>query len=555
MEQTNSIATGSEAAASSSNNVSIPQLTDARKQEIRKKLLERQRQARLNNSNRASASSSETAATSSASSSNYVASSSSSFSSSSSNNNINNTNTTNNNLNVNTNTINENTKSNKTDDDKPPNKEMIKKAVAFLSSPKVQSAPTSRKHSFLLSKGCTKKEIELAEKEIEEKGLLSGSSSNEQSYAQAPVPSTTNYNTTSQNPPPLPPRTYQPQSIQVVYRLSRKQKVQRGILIILFGGALLKGISIIVKREIMQPLRVLYQHYAKYLKNRNNILNKYMLQVIQYCALFINDKNNDKAKHIKTIEEIEKEKEKDITIVEKDEKESEEKDEKDEKDKNEESGEGEGEGEEGEKEKESKKPKERKAIKLKIHRKKETTKETESATEETPLLSNKNTEVESVSLKSSETGTETVRTLSAALQDYIDTTNSFEQKCKDAIDTYAYDLERNSDLFNGTLGQTMKLSSEVYQIVSREMYYNSSMSSSFYIDPYQQNSDGDHSNSSSGGGISLYTRVNNIKSEIRRLKGMLLNHRNFPKYKERRAFGSPAISASSSPITTPVSTP
>jgi len=156
MEQTNSTIENNDVVSSSSNNISIPQLTDARKQEIRKKLLERQRQARLQNSNR------NAGATSSASSSSSV----------STPNTINTTTAT---EHVATTSNNNDTteKSKEAEDEKPPNQEMIKKAVTFLSSPKVQSAPKSRKHSFLLSKGCTKKEIELAEKEIEEKGLLS----------------------------------------------------------------------------------------------------------------------------------------------------------------------------------------------------------------------------------------------------------------------------------------------------------------------------------------------------------------------------------------------
>jgi len=248
----------------------------------------------------------------------------------------------------------------------------------------------------------------------------------------------------------------------------------------------------------MRPLRQLYLQYTKYLKSRNIVLNKYMLQIVEYCVLFINDKNKDKVKQVKTIEEIEKEKK----IIEDEKKETEVSEEK-EKDNKKESGE-----DSVEKEK---KPGQRKAIKLKIHRKKEVDIEPQEG-EETQLVKK---------------DTSSVRTLSAAVQDYIDRTNDFETKCKDAIDTYTYDLERNSDLFSGSLGQTMKLSSEVYQMVSREVYYNSSSSSSFYMDSYQA-TDGD-----SDSPVSLYARVNNIKSDIRRLKGMLLNHRNFPKYKQR----------------------
>jgi len=376
-----------------------------------------------------------------------------------------------------------------------------------------------------MSKGCTKKEIELAEKEIEEKGLLSGNLGMAD-LSSTSVPSI-NYNQNqSQIPPPLPPRIY-PQNVQIVYRnqpLTRSQKVKRGLLIILFGGVFIKGISIVVKEQIMKPLRELYFQYAKYLRNRNNTLNKYILQVIEYCALFINNKNKDNIKYIKTIKEIENEKnnEKEKAIILKEKEDDHIKEEKEESEIKK------------EKEKEIKNKKEsqpRKAIKLKIHKKKEIDNENN---ESTPLsLDNKDS---NSNLNSTE-----VRTLSVAVQDYIRKTNEFEEKCKDAIDTYAYDLERNSDLFSGSLGQTMKLSSEVYQMVSREFYYNSSSSSSFYVDPYNSQ-DSENNN----GSISLYTRVNNIKSDIRRLKGMLLNHRNFPKYKQRVLANNSVNTASSS---------
>jgi len=265
----------------------------------------------------------------------------------------------------------------------------------------------------------------------------------------------------------------------------------------------------------MRPLRELYQQYTKYLKSRNNVLNKYMLQVIEYCALFINDKNKDKVKRIKTIEEIEKEKEKDVQEV----KEKREGD--DEEVKNEiEEGESNDDNKKEEdalSEEKEKSPSKRKAIKLKIHKKKKEVKEGKE--EDGPSVE------EEKRIDKKKDATPTVRSLPAAVQAYIDETTSFQNNCKDAIDNYAYDLERNSDLFSGTLGQTMKLSSEVYQMVSREMYYNST-STSYYLDPYQfPDNEGDS--------VSLYTRVNNIKSDIRRLKGMLLNHRNFPKYKQR----------------------
>ncbi|OUM68201.1 hypothetical protein PIROE2DRAFT_4208 [Piromyces sp. E2] len=481
MEQTNSTS-DNDAASSSSNNISIPQLTDARKHEIRKKLLERQRQARLQNSNRnvgvtstATDSSSSTASTSNTINTTTTENIAIPTSSGSNNNSS------------------DNLKSKETENEKSPNPEMIKKAVAFLSSPKVQSAPTSRKHSFLLSKGCTKKEIELAEKEIEEKGLLSNQSFSQSSTPLSPT--NTSIVTQSQAPPPLPPRTYQPQNIQIVYRNPPLTRFQ--------------------KKEVMKPLRELYLQYTKYLKSRNNILNRYMLQIVEYCALFINDKNRDRVKQVKTIEEIEREKvkvkakEKKMIENEKNEKENSEK----ESEHTKHGGGGDDDGEEVTSPEKEKKSGQRKAIKLKIHRKKEG--DAEPVEEETQLKE-----------KREDTSSTDVRTLSAAVQDYIDKTNDLENGCKDAIDTYAYDLERNSDLFTGSLGQTMKLSSEVYQMVSREVYYNSA--NSFYMDSYQP-SDNDDGN----GSVSLYARVNTIKSDIRRLKGMLLNHRNFPKYKQR----------------------
>ncbi|KAF9418101.1 hypothetical protein BGZ94_009796 [Podila epigama] len=105
-------------------------------------------------------------------------------------------------------------------DNTPVRENMVQQAVSFLSSPSVQSADESKKTQFLEKKGLTLKEIELARSRVAAGGG-SGSTAPVTTTATAGAPTvTTSYNNNNNNnnnvPPPVPPRTYaqQPQQVQ-----------------------------------------------------------------------------------------------------------------------------------------------------------------------------------------------------------------------------------------------------------------------------------------------------------------------------------------------------
>ncbi|KAG0343926.1 hypothetical protein BG004_004892 [Podila humilis] len=97
--------------------------------------------------------------------------------------------------------------------DAPVRENMVQQAMSFLSSPSVQSADEAKKTQFLEKKGLTLKEIELARSRVASGAsgspALAGPAS-----ASAPAPAlvasaaATNYSTVA--PPPVPPRTYAP---------------------------------------------------------------------------------------------------------------------------------------------------------------------------------------------------------------------------------------------------------------------------------------------------------------------------------------------------------
>ncbi|KAG0286242.1 hypothetical protein BGZ96_009608 [Linnemannia gamsii] len=97
--------------------------------------------------------------------------------------------------------------------DTPVRENMVQQAVSFLSSPSVQSADESKKTSFLEKKGLTLKEIEVA------RARVAGTATAPAVSAAAPVASPepqqqpqqqTTYQAAAGAPPPVPPRSYAP---------------------------------------------------------------------------------------------------------------------------------------------------------------------------------------------------------------------------------------------------------------------------------------------------------------------------------------------------------
>ncbi|KAG0298492.1 hypothetical protein BGZ97_004041 [Linnemannia gamsii] len=96
--------------------------------------------------------------------------------------------------------------------DTPVRENMVQQAVSFLSSPSVQSAEESKKTAFLEKKGLTLKEIEVARARVAgtatapavSAAALVASQPQQQPQQQTP------YQTAAGTPPPVPPRTYAP---------------------------------------------------------------------------------------------------------------------------------------------------------------------------------------------------------------------------------------------------------------------------------------------------------------------------------------------------------
>lgn len=99
--------------------------------------------------------------------------------------------------------------------DAPVRENMVQQAVSFLSSPSVQSAEESKKTAFLEKKGLTLKEIELA------RARVAGAAATPAPVSTAPIASNSQQQQQQQPqaqatyqaagaPPPVPPRTYAP---------------------------------------------------------------------------------------------------------------------------------------------------------------------------------------------------------------------------------------------------------------------------------------------------------------------------------------------------------
>ncbi|RHZ87336.1 hypothetical protein Glove_37g75 [Diversispora epigaea] len=111
-----------------------------------------------------------------------------------------------------------------------PRENFISQAVNFLSSPNIIKAEEEKKTQFLLSKGLTRKEIEIAKEKVKEKMQTSS------------LPSTSTTTTVSELPV-VPPRTYSPQTLPLVNVPPQKQiigkpKIWKNLFyVLLFTGA------------------------------------------------------------------------------------------------------------------------------------------------------------------------------------------------------------------------------------------------------------------------------------------------------------------------------
>ncbi|KAL1936752.1 hypothetical protein VTP01DRAFT_886 [Rhizomucor pusillus] len=123
--------------------------------------------------------------------------------------------------------------------------DLVKSAVSFLSSPKVQSAETAKKVAFLRSKGLNQKEIEEAFRRVGQDTTTS--------------PSTNTSSTLSSNPPAplIPQRQQAPQIQQIIYKpnpintLPVQQLAAIAVLMGMGAAGVLAGIVGIVKRMLL----------------------------------------------------------------------------------------------------------------------------------------------------------------------------------------------------------------------------------------------------------------------------------------------------------------
>ncbi|KAF9151348.1 hypothetical protein BG015_006802 [Linnemannia schmuckeri] len=150
---------------------------------------------------------------------------------------------------------------------------MVQQAVSFLSSPSVQSAEESKKTAFLEKKGLTLKEIELARARVAGTATAPAAISaapvaSSQQPPQPPQPQAQTTYQTAGAPPPVPPRTYAPAQgyavqQQPMYIPQQQQQVavdpnafkKKVILALLISGGVTVLTSVIVQKLIYPMVR------------------------------------------------------------------------------------------------------------------------------------------------------------------------------------------------------------------------------------------------------------------------------------------------------------
>ncbi|KAL1923622.1 uncharacterized protein VTP21DRAFT_8602 [Calcarisporiella thermophila] len=172
--------------------------------------------------------------------------------------------------------------------------DMVQRAVQFLTSPNVRSAPRVRKVTFLEKKGLTPREIEVAFERIgpetDEKSTTEGaegeallsSTTNTKEVSPAPAPA----------PPPLPAKTYvsapsqaylypgnamPPQGYHYPYA-TQQQMIQpvspwKGVVLtLLLTGALAAGVLSLIKRLALPYLHSIIKFRSSLFQHQNSLL-------------------------------------------------------------------------------------------------------------------------------------------------------------------------------------------------------------------------------------------------------------------------------------------
>ncbi|KAG0281809.1 hypothetical protein BGZ95_009746 [Linnemannia exigua] len=185
--------------------------------------------------------------------------------------------------------------------DSPVRENMVQQAISFLSSPSVQSAEESKKTAFLEKKGLTLKEIEVARARVAGQATSPPAVS---TATAAPVASLqpqqqTTYQTgagAGGAPPPVPPRTYAPapgyavQQQPIYVPQQQQQQVaadpnafkKKLVLALLISGGVTVLTSVIVQKLIYPMVRGITGARQSLAVSQTEILNKLKEKLLGY---------------------------------------------------------------------------------------------------------------------------------------------------------------------------------------------------------------------------------------------------------------------------------
>ncbi|KAK3827319.1 MAG: peroxisomal membrane anchor protein conserved region-domain-containing protein [Linnemannia gamsii] len=185
--------------------------------------------------------------------------------------------------------------------DAPVRENMVQQAISFLSSPSVQSAEESKKTAFLEKKGLTLKEIEVARARVAGKATSAPAVSTVTATPVAslqPQQQTTYQTGAGGAPPPVPPRTYaaapgyavQQQQQQPIYFPQQQQQVaadpnafkKKLVLALLISGGVTVLTSVIVKKLIYPMVRGITGARQSLAVSQTEILNKLKEKLLGY---------------------------------------------------------------------------------------------------------------------------------------------------------------------------------------------------------------------------------------------------------------------------------
>ncbi|KAI8809045.1 peroxisomal membrane anchor protein conserved region-domain-containing protein [Cladochytrium replicatum] len=208
-----------------------------------------------------------------------------------------------------------------------PREDLIKTAVQFLSSSNVRSAPMSKKSAFLVSKGLTQEEIDIAVRRVSPSDVtpslstpaVSPSGANtvtavaisnsspqptavNQPYPYQPTATGTPYPPTPQSSPGYPPPPARPAFLQdprlipMAMAPPQPPKYQYTwkdfALVLILGGGSAAIIASVIKRQIGNAYQEFKQRYQEFLAKRRKMVAEYLESVVALCKSFNTKKDS-----------------------------------------------------------------------------------------------------------------------------------------------------------------------------------------------------------------------------------------------------------------------